>query len=92
MGILPFSPFTVHLTKTLRQTVKALHIPHAKSAVGPWVTISLGVATCLPSATLNPINLIRAADGLLYQAKQQGRDRLIATPKHRTQRQADYIL
>ncbi|MBD2105722.1 diguanylate cyclase [Nodosilinea sp. FACHB-13] len=70
----------IYLAETLRQAVKALHLPHAKSAVGPWVTISLGVATCLPSATLNPINLIRTADGLLYQAKQQGRDRLVANP------------
>lgn len=68
----------IYLAETLRQAVKALHIPHEKSAVGPWVTISLGVATCLPSATLNPISLIAAADGLLYQAKQQGRDRALS--------------
>ncbi len=70
----------VYLAETLRQAVKALHLPHEKSTVGPWVTISLGVATCLPSATLNPINLIRAADKLLYQAKQQGRDRTQPSP------------
>lgn len=65
----------VYLAETLCQAVKAQHIAHEKSAVGPWVTISLGVATCLTSANLNPIDLISAADGLLYQAKQQGRDR-----------------
>ncbi|MGB3200300.1 MAG: diguanylate cyclase [Nodosilinea sp.] len=70
----------MYLAASLRQAVKALHIPHQDSAVGPWVTISLGVSTCLPSATLNPLNLISAADQFLYQAKQQGRDRVIGPP------------
>ena len=70
----------VYLAETLRQAVKALHRPHAKSVVSPWITLSIGVATCQPSVTLNPINLIAAADARLYQAKQQGRDRIVANP------------
>ncbi|MBW4458733.1 MAG: diguanylate cyclase [Nodosilinea sp. WJT8-NPBG4] len=70
----------LYLAETLRQAVKALHMPHAKSNVSPWITLSLGVATCQPSAILNPINLITAADARLYQAKQQGRDRIVANP------------
>ena len=70
----------MHLAKSLLQAVKALHIPHQNSAVCPWVTISLGVSTCLPSTNLNPLNLISAADQRLYQAKQQGRDRALGSP------------
>ncbi|MBD1872195.1 diguanylate cyclase [Nodosilinea sp. FACHB-131] len=70
----------VYLAETLRQAVKALHLPHAKSIVSPWITLSLGIATCQPSVTLDPINLITAADARLYQAKQQGRDRIQAEP------------
>ncbi|PSR17718.1 hypothetical protein C8255_11075, partial [filamentous cyanobacterium CCP3] len=66
----------LYLAESLRAAVKALHLPHPKSTVTPWVTISLGVATCYPSAKLNPINLLTTVDGLLYQAKQQGRDRV----------------
>nr|WP_277873724.1 diguanylate cyclase [Leptolyngbya sp. FACHB-60] len=68
----------VYLAETLRQAVKALHMSHARSTVSPWITLSLGIATCQPSVTLNSINLITAADTRLYQAKQQGRDRIQA--------------
>ena len=40
------------------------------------VTVSVGIAT-FPLHADNPEELIRAADGALYQAKEQGRDRIV---------------
>lgn len=59
--------------------VRALHIPHARSSAGPHVTVSLGMASVMPTEGMDPSVLIRAADALLYRAKQTGRDRYCAS-------------
>lgn len=55
--------------------VRALALPHASSPVGPFVTLSMGVAALLPGDQNAAEALIRAADALLYRAKGTGRDR-----------------
>jgi PleD family two-component response regulator len=47
--------------------------------VGPHVTVSLGMASILPAEGMDASLLIRAADALLYRAKQSGRDRYCAS-------------
>lgn len=59
--------------------VRALEIAHARSSVGPHVTVSLGVANVMPTEGMDPSALIRAADALLYRAKHTGRDRYCAS-------------
>ncbi|MEF2265441.1 diguanylate cyclase [Janthinobacterium sp. LS2A] len=59
--------------------VRALQIPHARSSVGPHVTVSLGMASVMPTEGMDPSALIRAADALLYRAKHTGRDRYCAS-------------
>ncbi len=56
--------------------VEKLQIPHETSAAGRFVTISLGVGTIKPSAEMEPKHFIEAVDKLLYQAKQNGRNRI----------------
>lgn len=58
----------------IRAEVKALKIVHEKSLVSQYVTLSLGIATIMPTANCVPATLIAAADEALYQAKAQGRD------------------
>lgn len=64
------------LSDSLRARVEALGIVHAKSQVSNYVTISLGSATTIPRRDSSPDELISAADQALYQAKQEGGNRV----------------
>jgi diguanylate cyclase (GGDEF)-like protein/PAS domain S-box-containing protein len=67
------------VAQRLRQAIQALAIPHRRSPTRPIVTISIGIATAIPSAHTHPDCLIHQADQALYRAKQQGRDRMQST-------------
>jgi diguanylate cyclase (GGDEF)-like protein len=66
------------IAESLRDRIAALQIPHAQSCVRSYVTLSLGVASIVPSLHRSPLDLIRAADRALYRAKTSGRDRAVA--------------
>ncbi len=61
----------------LRAAVSALDLPHAGSHVSSHVTLSFGVATHTPLPGTRPGVLVRAADEALYQAKHEGRNRVV---------------
>ncbi|MDP2784343.1 MAG: diguanylate cyclase [Sulfurimicrobium sp.] len=62
------------MAEVFHAAVAALQIPHDFSAAAPHVTISIGIATAIPSAQLTPEMLSEAADKMLYQAKDAGRN------------------
>ncbi len=64
------------LAEKLRLAVLDLNIPHKKSLVEPIVTISLGVATVIPSAASSCKDLLKAADEALYRSKESGRNKV----------------
>ncbi len=64
------------VAETIVQQVRGLRIVHAKSAVSEYVTLSLGVACCIPAPMSQPGTLIAIADESLYRAKKAGRDRV----------------
>lgn len=68
------------IAEELRQAVHALNLPHPNSTVSPYVTISLGVACCVPRRGLAN-TLLQTADATLYQAKTKGRNRVEVTSK-----------
>ena len=79
VALLPDTPLAgaVHVAEQIRQSVKALAIPHQQSFNSNHITISLGVACVIPnSQSMEPELLIQAADKALYQAKAEGRDRV----------------
>lgn len=62
--------------------LKIMHdspVPHAQSAIAPHVTVSIGYAAVHPSLQTTPAELLAWADEALYEAKQQGRDRAVAS-------------
>ncbi|MDD5436003.1 MAG: GGDEF domain-containing protein [Candidatus Omnitrophica bacterium] len=63
------------VAEKMRREIKELKIPHP-SLPGGVVTISLGVASAVPSRGNSAEELVKAADRALYKAKENGRDRV----------------
>ena len=59
-----------------RLEVEAAGLPHVASDVAAHVTVSIGVAAMVPLHNQSSMLLIEQADIGLYQAKQQGRNRV----------------
>ncbi|MFQ5575229.1 MAG: diguanylate cyclase domain-containing protein [Terriglobia bacterium] len=55
--------------------VEALRIRQAGSVDSPFVTVTAGVASVLPTSGSDPRELLRQADAAMYEAKQKGRNR-----------------
>jgi diguanylate cyclase (GGDEF)-like protein len=60
----------------LRQAIMQLHLPHPGGAL-PAITVSIGVALAAVEET-DAATLLGRADAALYQAKAQGRNRVVA--------------
>lgn len=69
----------LYLAEQVKLSVARLSLPHANSVVSSFLTISLGIASLIPSQDLSQEIIIELADRALYQAKQQGRDRIIVS-------------
>ncbi|MDP5337416.1 MAG: diguanylate cyclase [Nodularia sp. (in: cyanobacteria)] len=65
----------IKIAQKIQQVIRDQVIPHAHSHVADIVTVSLGVASLIPTLEVHPDTLIAYADKALYDAKQQGRDR-----------------
>jgi len=61
----------------IHQRVRALEIPYKHPSLGPFVTISIGIATVVPSRDDSHLDLVRESDVALYRAKGEGRDRVV---------------
>ncbi|MGL4379040.1 MAG: diguanylate cyclase domain-containing protein, partial [Microcoleaceae cyanobacterium] len=65
------------VAEKIRSAIALLKIPHAASEVSHYLTLSLGVASLIPTPKNSPEDLIAKADQALYTAKNEGRDRVI---------------
>ncbi|MBW4660373.1 MAG: diguanylate cyclase [Drouetiella hepatica Uher 2000/2452] len=77
--ILPNTPAAgaLQVAKEIQMGIRHLQIQHIASPVSRYVTLSFGVATLMPTMELAAKHLIAAADAALYQAKAEGRNRIV---------------
>lgn len=67
----------IQVAERIQAQIQQLQILHTHSEVKPYLTLSIGVASQVPTVQDAPDHLIAQADKALYAAKQQGRDRNI---------------
>ncbi|MCP3921586.1 MAG: PleD family two-component system response regulator [Desulfobacterales bacterium] len=65
------------VAESIRLTIEELKIPHNKSSVSEYVTLSLGVSSTVPDRESLHEDIISIVDQALYEAKDQGRNRFI---------------
>ncbi len=73
----PAQDFGREIPEMLRRSVEEQKIPHAESTTGPWLTVSVGVAIVSPGNERSLAGAIQLADEALYQAKEDGRNRIV---------------
>ena len=66
---------TLKRAEQIREEIKTLRVHYEEQPL-PGISASVGVA-CFPQHGDTMIELIKAADRALYQAKQEGRDRVV---------------
>lgn len=66
------------VAEQLRIAVETLKLANSGSSVCEWVTISMGVAACIPEPDkVETAKLIKRADDALYKAKEKGRNQVV---------------
>lgn len=64
------------IAEAMRSCIQERQIPHEKSQVSKFVSISIGIATAMPVRGADAEALIAAADQALYKAKEMGRNQI----------------
>ena len=64
-----------HLAGTIQDHVHTLGIEHQNSKIKPFITVSMGLSSTIPTRGMKMEKLIETADRALYKAKQNGRNR-----------------
>lgn len=82
IAILPETPIegACGVAELIRQAVADAGIPHAYSSVVDHVTVSIGVSAAVPEQGHRFEEVITLADEALYEAKHQGRNRVVCKP------------
>jgi diguanylate cyclase (GGDEF)-like protein len=75
-GILPNTDLigAKSMANDMLNAVAALKMPHPDSDISPYMTVSIGVAVVMPGPSLDATKALKAADDMLYRAKEAGRN------------------
>lgn len=65
--------------KQIQETLQLLKIPHISSDISNIVTLSIGIASMIPTDFEKPQTLIQSADSALYLSKTRGRNTISTT-------------
>lgn len=68
----------IHIGEHIQTEIAQLAVPHNQSAIANRVTISIGCASMIPPMGSAWGTLVAQADKCLYQAKEQGRNRIVS--------------
>jgi diguanylate cyclase (GGDEF)-like protein len=66
------------VAEAFRERIERLRLPHPAPLLGPFLTVSVGVATAVARSGASPSGLVSAADEALYRSKHEGRNRVTA--------------
>ncbi len=67
----------IYVAGQIRSRLRQCKIPHQKSQVSQYVSLTFGVASCIPKVNQDYQTLLKIADDALFAGKKQGRDRII---------------
>ena len=67
------------MAEKLRQNIYNLNIEHQKSKVAEYLSVSIGLVVLKPDQEIDPESIISRADDNLYEAKEEGRNKVIQT-------------
>lgn len=81
----------IEMQKLVNQ-IRSLRIRHHVSPVCDVVTVSAGIAACVPGTHDSPFRLVRDADMALYHAKRQGRNRCVKAVDQTSPPSADIVI
>ncbi len=70
------------VAESIRLAVEVLEIPCQRSDVVTKATVSIGVGVCIPETESRSEEFFARVDGLLYAAKQGGRNRVVEAEIH----------
>ena len=73
----PPDDYARSVPEQIRRDVLELAIPHAGSQAAKHVTVSVGLALAKPETSRSLAGAIQTADEALYQAKREGRNRVV---------------
>jgi diguanylate cyclase (GGDEF)-like protein len=80
-GILPnrTEEDAIKLGQKIQTELRKLQLPHSSSQISDYITLSIGITSIIPHPEITPEMVLDQADRLLYLAKHQGRNQIVAS-------------